>query len=81
MMFERIDRKKCKWEAAELLREARVSPKAMTALYMGLLIALNLFSSLVDTGFLSSFISILTSLSLVSSDLRAGQPVSSSLIH
>ena len=50
MMFEQIDRQKCKWEAAELLREAQVSPKAMTALYMGLLILLNLFSSLVDTG-------------------------------
>lgn len=62
MTFEHIDRKQCKWEAAELLREAQVSPKAMTALYMGLLIALNLFSSLVDSGFFSVFISILTTL-------------------
>lgn len=62
MMFEQIDRQKCKWEAAELLREAQVSPKAMTALYMALLIVLNLFSSLVDTGFFSIFISILVSL-------------------
>ena len=62
MTFEQIDRQKCKWEAAELLRDAQVSPKAMTALYMGLLIVLNLFSSLVDTGFFSIFISILVSL-------------------
>lgn len=62
MMFEQIDRRKCKWEAAELLREAQVSPKAMTALYMALLLVLNLFSALVDTGFFSAFLSILTSL-------------------
>ncbi|MCI9610190.1 MAG: DUF975 family protein [Oscillibacter sp.] len=62
MTFEHIDRQKCKWEAAELLRDAQVSPKAMTALYLGLLIVLNLFSSLVDTGFFSVFISILVSL-------------------
>ena len=53
MTSEHIDRKQCKWEAAELLRDAQVSPKAMTALYMGLLIVLNLFSALVDTGFFS----------------------------
>lgn len=70
MMFEQIDRPRCKWEAAELLREAQVSPKAMTALYMGLLILLNLFSSLVDTGFFSVFISILVS--LMSAVLAAG---------
>ncbi|MDE6455306.1 MAG: DUF975 family protein [Dysosmobacter sp.] len=70
MMVEQIDRPKCKWEAAELLREAQVSPKAMTALYMGLLILLNLFSSLVDTGFFSVFISILVS--LMSAVLAAG---------
>ena len=62
MTSEHIDRKQCKWEAAELLRDAQVSPKAMTALYMGLLIVLNLFSALVDTGFFSIFISILVSL-------------------
>lgn len=62
MMFEQIDRQKCKWEAAELLRTAQVSPKAMTALYMGLIIVLNLFSALADTGFFSIFISILVSL-------------------
>ena len=70
MLFEHIDRKQCKWEAAELLREAQVSPKAMTALYMALLILLNLFSSLVDTGFFSVFLSILVS--LMSTVLAAG---------
>lgn len=62
MTFEQIDRRQCKLEAAELLREAQVSPKAMTALYMGILLVLNLFSALLDTGFFSSFISILVSL-------------------
>lgn len=70
MMFEHIDRQKCKWEAAELLREAQVSPKAMTALYMGLLIVLELISSLVDTGFFSIFLSILVS--LISTVLASG---------
>lgn len=70
MMFEQIDRQKCKWEAAELLRDAQVSPKAMTALYMALVIVLNLFSALVDTGFFSIFISILVS--LVSTVLATG---------
>ena len=79
MMFEQIDRQKCKWEAAELLRDAQVSPKAMTALYMGLLILLNLFSSLVDTGFFSLFVSILTS--LLGTVLAAGFARFQSIIH
>lgn len=69
-MFEQIDRKQCKREAAELLRDAQVSPKAMTALYMGLVLVLSLFSPLLDQGFLSLFISILAS--LVSVVLVAG---------
>ena len=44
MMFEHIDRKQCKREAAELLRDAQVPPKAMTALLMGLCLALGLIS-------------------------------------
>ncbi|WP_325199708.1 DUF975 family protein [Oscillibacter sp.] len=70
MTFEQIDRKQCKWEAAELLRDAQVSPKAMTALYMGLIIVLELFSSLVDTGFFGIFLSILVS--LISTVLASG---------
>ena len=42
MMFEHIDRKQCKREAAELLREAQVPPKAMAALLMGLCLALEI---------------------------------------
>ena len=59
MMFEHIDRKQCKREAAELLRDAQVPPKAMTALLMGLCLALGLISSLGGGGFLGIFISIL----------------------
>lgn len=59
MMFEHIDRKQCKREAAELLREAQVPPKAMAALLMGLCLALGLISSLGGGGFLGIFISIL----------------------
>ena len=70
MMYEQIDRKQRKWEAAELLRDAQVSPKAMTALYMLLVLALNLISSLSGSGFLGIFISILTA--LLSAVLAAG---------
>ena len=70
MMFEQIDRQKCKWEAAELLRTAQVSPKGMTALCMGLAVALGLLSSLAGGGFLGIFISILSS--LLASVLGAG---------
>ena len=62
MMFEQIDRQKCKWEAAELLRDAQVSPKGMTALYMALILGLGLFSSVAGSGFFGIFISILTML-------------------
>lgn len=62
MMFEHIDRQKCKWETAELLRTAQVSPKGMTALCMGLTLALGLLSSLGGGGFLGIFISILSTL-------------------
>lgn len=70
MTFEQIDRQKCKWEAAELLRDAQVSPKAMTALFMALALALGLFSSVGGSGFLGIFISILAS--LLSTVLAAG---------
>lgn len=61
-MFEQIDRPQRKREAAELLQTAQVSPKGMTALYMGLLLALGLISSFSGSGFLGLFISILTAL-------------------
>lgn len=62
MTIEKIDRQKCKWEAAELLRSAQVSPKGMTALYMLLALGLGLISSLSGDGFLGIFVSILSTL-------------------
>ncbi len=64
MTIETIDRQKCKWEAAELLQSAQVSPKGMTALYMLLWLGLGLISSLSGEGFLGIFVSILASLLL-----------------
>ena len=60
MVFEQIDRPKCKWEAAELLRSAQVSPMAMTALYMAFLILMDLISTLAPAGFAGIFIYIFT---------------------
>ena len=62
MVFEQIDRPKCKWEAAELLRSAQVSPMAMTALYMAFLILMDLISTLAPAGFAGIFIYIFTRL-------------------
>lgn len=70
MTFEQIDRPQRKREAAELLQTAQVSPKGMTALYMGLLLVLGLFSSLGGSGFFGIFISVLTT--LLTSVLAAG---------
>lgn len=59
-----IDRKRLKAEAKTLLADAQVSPKAMVALYLGLLLVLDLLSYLGNSGsgILSTFISILTGL-------------------
>ena len=62
MTAELIDRKKRKEEARELLSGAQVAPKAMTALYTGLLLVLNLVSAFTGEGIISTFVSILTSL-------------------
>jgi len=62
MTFEQIDRPRRKQEAAELLRDAQVSPKAMTALYLLLGLVLSLISSFAGSGFLGIFITILASL-------------------
>lgn len=70
MTFEQIDRPRRKWEAAELLRTAQVSPKAMTALYMAILIVLSLIELVPGSGFFNIFISILSS--LLASVLGAG---------
>ena len=62
MTAELIDRKKLKEEVGELLSGAQVSPRAMTALYAGLLLILNLVCAFTGEGILSTFVSILTSL-------------------
>lgn len=71
MMIQQIDRKALKQEARKLVREAQVSPKGMVALYLGLVLLLNLMTSFSsDIPFFSTFLSILTS--LMSSVLGAG---------
>ena len=63
MTAELIDRKGMKAEVREMLSGAQVSPRAITALYCGLLLILNMVSAFAgDTGFLSTFVTILTSL-------------------
>ncbi len=70
MIFEKIDRPQRKQEAAELLRTAQVSPKGMTALYLALVLVLDLISSFGGNGFLGIFVTILAA--LLSSVLGAG---------
>ena len=63
MTFEHIDRRALKAESRALLADALVSPKAMTALYLGLILVLNVVSTLTGSeGILSTFVTILTSL-------------------
>ena len=62
MMAELINRRALKAETRELLLDAQVSPKAFVALYLVLLLALNLVDSLTGTGILSTFVSILVTL-------------------
>ena len=63
MTAELIDRKGMKAEVRKMLSGAQVSPRAITALYCGLLLVLNMVSAFAgDTGFLSTFVTILTSL-------------------
>jgi uncharacterized membrane protein len=63
MMAALIDRKGLKAETKELLSQAQVSPKSMTALYLVLLLALDMVGFFADgLGFLSTFISILATL-------------------
>ena len=62
-MAEYIDRRALKSEVKTLLADAQVSPKAMTALYMGLILTLNLVSTLTgESGIIATFVTILTSL-------------------
>lgn len=69
-MAEQIDRSSLKAQMKALLRDAQVSPKIMTALYLGIVLVLNTTDTLVDsstTGAMLSnslalFVSILSSL-------------------
>ena len=60
-MAELINRRALKAETKRLLADAEVSPKAITALYLGLLLTLNLVSMIPqEAGLLATFITILT---------------------
>lgn len=62
-MAEYIDRRALKAESKALLADAQVSPKTMTALYLGLILILNLISALIgESGIIATFVTILTSL-------------------
>ena len=69
MMVQQIDRKQLKWDSKALLRTAQVSPMAMTALYLGLVLVLDAAdvlsggSAALGIGsLLSTFVSVLTGL-------------------
>lgn len=59
MLAELIDRRALKLEAKGLLRGAQVSPKAFVALYMALILVMDLVDSLSGTGALGIFVMIL----------------------
>lgn len=62
-MAELINRRALKAETKQLLADSQVSPKAMTALYLGLLLALNLIPMIPqESGVLTTFITVLTTL-------------------
>ena len=63
MMAALINRKQLKADMRALLADAQVSPKAMTALYLGITLLLNMLTYVSgDSGLLSTFVSILVSL-------------------
>ena len=63
MMASLIDRKQLKQETKDLLADAQVSPRAMTALYLGLSLVLSMVDTLAGgSGVLATFLSILTTL-------------------
>ena len=71
MMAALVDRKQLKADAKSRLATAQVSPKAITALYLGIVLALDLISTIVgDKGMASTFISILVV--LLAMVLKAG---------
>ena len=62
MMAELINRRALKAQTRETLRDAQVSPKAITALYLALVLLMNLVDSFTGSGVRSSFVSILITL-------------------
>lgn len=63
IMAELMNRRALKAESKQMLADAQVSPKAMTALYLGLLLALNLVPMIPqEAGLLATFITILVTL-------------------
>lgn len=62
MMAELINRRALKAQTRETLRDAQVSPKAITALYLALVLLMNLVDSFTGFGVLSTFVSILITL-------------------
>ena len=63
MMASLIDRKQLKQDMKDLLADAQVSPRSMTVLYLGLSLVLSMVDTLAgDSGLLSTFLSILTTL-------------------
>ncbi len=62
MTAQLIDRRALKAETRETLAEAQVSPKAFTALYLALVLAMNLVDSFTGIGMLATFVSILITL-------------------
>ena len=69
-MHPLIDRRALKAEAREILRDAQVPPRAMAALYLALLLAMNLVDSVTGSGLLATFVMIL--ITLISAVLEAG---------
>lgn len=62
MMAELVNRQAVKAQARETLGCAQVSPKGFTALFLVLILALNLVDSFTGLGVLSTFVSILITL-------------------
>ena len=70
MMAEWIDRRALKARTRDLLRDAQVPPRSITALYLALLLAMNLADSFTGTGLPATFIFLL--ITLLSMVLEAG---------
>ena len=68
MTPEFIDRRALKAQTRETLHSAQVSPKLFTALYLALVLALNVVDSFTGSGALATFVSILVTLLAVVMD-------------